>query len=98
MRMLLKLSMPVEKTNEAIKSGALQRTLESSMKALNVEAAYFFSDEHGRRSAIFVFDMKESWQLPATVEPLFHELGASVHLTPVMNGDDLQRGLKEIGR
>jgi hypothetical protein len=97
MRMLLKVSMPVEKSNEAIKSGALQRTLESSMKALKVEAAYFFPDESGRRSAIFIFDMKESWQLPATVEPLFQELGASVHLTPAMNGEDLQRGLKEVG-
>jgi hypothetical protein len=97
MRMLLKVSMSVEKSNEAIKSGALQRTLEGSMKALKPEAAYFFPDENGRRSAIFVFDMKESWQLPATVEPLFQELGAAVHLTPAMNGEDLQRGLKEAG-
>ena len=97
MRMLLKVSMPVEKSNQAVKSGALQRTLESAMKTLKPEAAYFFPDENGRRSAIMVFDMKESWQLPATVEPLFQELGASVHLTPAMNGEDLQRGLKEAG-
>ena len=97
MRMLLKVSMPVEKSNDAVKSGALQRTLESTMKALKPEAAYFFPDENGRRAAIMVFDMKESWQLPATVEPLFQELGASVHLTPAMNGEDLQRGLKEAG-
>jgi len=38
-----------------------------------------------------------SWQLPATVEPLFQNLGASVHVTPVMNGEDLQRGFKEAG-
>ena len=97
MRMLLKASMAVEKSNEAIKSGALQRTIESTMKALKPEAAYFFPDENGRRSALMIFDMKESWQLPATVEPLFRELGASVHLTPAMNADDLQRGLKEAG-
>lgn len=97
MRMLLKVSMSVEKSNEAIKSGALQRTLESSMKALKPEASYFFPDEYGRRSAIFIFEMKESWQLPATVEPLFQELDATVHLTPAMNADDLQRGLREVG-
>jgi hypothetical protein len=95
--MLLKVSMSMEKSNEAIKSGALQRTLESTMKALKPEAAYFFPDENGKRSALMVFNMKESWQLPATVESLFQELGASVHLTPAMNSDDLQRGLKEAG-
>lgn len=97
MRMLLKVSMPVDKGNEAAKSGALQRTIQSTIDALKPEAAYFFPDENGRRSAIMVFDMKESWQLPATLEPLFQELAASVHLTPVMNGEDLQRGFKEAG-
>ncbi len=44
-----------------------------------------------------VFDMTGSWQLPATVELLFQEVCASVHLTPVMNAEDLQRGFKEAG-
>jgi hypothetical protein len=97
MRMLLKVSMPVEKSNAAIKSGALQRTFQATTEALKPEAAYFFPDEHGQRAALFVFDMTGSWQLPKTVEPLFQELGAAVHLTPAMNGEDLQRGLKEAG-
>jgi hypothetical protein len=42
-----------------------------------------------------VFEMTGSWQLPPTVEPLFQALGAAVHLTPVMNAEDLQRGFKE---
>ena len=57
MRMLMKISMPVDKSNAAIKSGALQRTLQSTMEALKPEAAYFFPDENGNRSAIMVFDM-----------------------------------------
>ena len=97
MRTLLKISMAVEKSNQAIKSGTLQRTLQSTMDALKPEAAYFFPDENGRRSAIMIFDMKESWQLVKTVEPLFQELGAAIHLTPVMNGEDLQKGLKDAG-
>ena len=95
MRMLMKISMDVDKSNAAVKSGALQRTLQSTMEALKPEAAYFFPDENGNRSAIMVFDMTGSWQLPKTVEPLFQELGAAIHLTPAMNGEDLQRGLKE---
>ena len=96
MRTLLKVSMPVEKGNEAIKSGALRRTFQSVEEALKPEAAYFYP-ENGKRTALFVFDMEGSWQLPATVEPLFQSLEASVLVSPVMNGEDLERGLKEAG-
>ena len=41
--------------------------------------------------------MEGSWQLPPIVEPLFESLDASVFLTPVMNGEDLERGFKEAG-
>jgi hypothetical protein len=94
--MLLKIGMPVEKGNEAARTGALQRTLQSTMAALKPEAAYFYPED-GKRTAIMVFDMKGSSQLPATLEPLFQELGAAVHVTPVMNGEDLQQGFKEAG-
>lgn len=96
MRMLLKISMPVEQGNAAAKNGALQRTIQSTMEALKPEAAYFYPED-GKRTAIMVFDMKGSWQLPAMVEPLFQDLGASIHVTPVMSGEDLQRGFKEAG-
>jgi hypothetical protein len=94
--MLLKVSMPVEKANEAIKSGALQQTFQAAAEALKPEAAYFYPED-GKRTALYVFDMEGSWQLPATVEPMFQKLDASVLVTPVMNAEDLQRGLKEAG-
>jgi hypothetical protein len=96
MRMLLKASIPVETGNEAYKSAALQRTFQSAAEALKPEAMYFFPED-GKRTALFVFDMDGSWQLPAIAEPLFQELGASVLITPVMNAQDLERGLKEAG-
>ena len=96
MRMLLKISMSVEKANEAAKSGALKQSIESTMQALKPEAAYFYPED-GKRTAIMIFDMQGSWQLPAMVEPLFQQLGASIHVTPVMNGEDLQRGFTEAG-
>ncbi|MCC6222626.1 MAG: hypothetical protein IT201_03935 [Thermoleophilia bacterium] len=96
MRMLLKVQMPVERGNEAFKSGALQRTIESTVATLEPEAAYFYAED-GKRTALFIFEMEGSWELPPTVEPLFEYLDASVHVTPVMNGDDLQRGLGAAG-
>jgi hypothetical protein len=97
MRTMLKVSIPVEKGNEAIKSGALGQTFQATMDALKPEASYFFPDEDGSRAALFVFDMEGSWQLPPTVEPLFGNLNASVFLTPAMNPEDLARGLEEAG-
>jgi hypothetical protein len=96
MRMLLKASIPVEKGNEAYKSGALQRTFQSAAEALKPEAMYFFPED-GKRTGLLVFEMEGSWQLPAIVEPMFEALDASVHITPVMNGEDLERGMKEAG-
>lgn len=98
MRTLLKVSVPVEKGNEAATSGALPRTIQSLIETLKPEAAYFYPDpEAGTRTALLVFDMESSAQLPPTLEPLFQNLNASVRVTPVMNADDLQRGLAEAG-
>ena len=94
MRMLLKVSIPVERGSEAYKSGALGRTFQAAAEALEPEAMYFFPED-GRRTGLFVFEMEGSWQLPAIVEPMFQELGASVLVTPVMTGEDLERGMKE---
>ena len=94
MRMLVKASFPAEKGSEAYQSGAMQRTFQAAAEALKPEAMYFFP-ENGDRTAFLVFDMEGSWQLPAIVEPMFQELGASVLVTPVMTGEDLERGMKE---
>jgi len=91
--MLLKVSIPVEKGNEAFKSGVLQRTMQSAMEALKPEAAYFHPED-GKRTAIMVFDMEASSQLVPILEPLYTNLDAAIHITPVMNAEDLQRGFK----
>jgi hypothetical protein len=96
MRTLLRISIPVEKGNEAAKTGALPRTIQALMEKLNPEAAYFYTD-NGARAGLFVFDSDDSSELPPTLEPLFENLDAAVFLTPVMNAEDLQRGLARAG-
>jgi hypothetical protein len=54
MRMMLKFTLPVEKGNQAIKDGSLGKTLESIMKELKPEAAYFALMD-GKRSGIVFF-------------------------------------------
>ena len=37
--------------------------------------------------------MKDSSQMPSLAEEFFNSLGADVEFIPVMNGEELQRGL-----
>ncbi|GAA2299639.1 hypothetical protein GCM10010234_47930 [Streptomyces hawaiiensis] len=97
MRVLLKASMDTEKANEAIRNGTLGKVIQESMEQIKPEAAYFTSD-HGKRTAYVVFDMQDSWQMPVISEPYFMQLGAEITYTPVMNMEDVQKGLSQLGR
>ena len=89
MRMLLRVSIPVESGNAAAKAGTLGSTVEKILADLKPEAAYFFSDDNGNRSGSIVFDMKDSSQIPAVAEPWFLAFNAKVSFRPVMNPQDL---------
>jgi hypothetical protein len=91
-RMMLKILIPTETGNHAIKDGSLHKIFETTMSKIKPEAAYFVA-EHGQRCAMMVFDMNDASDIPVIVEPLFAGLNASVQLVPVMNADDLQKGL-----
>jgi hypothetical protein len=97
MRVLLKASMDTEKANEYIRNGTMGKLLQESLEQMRPEAAYFTSD-HGKRTAFLVFDMQDSSQMPVIAEPFFLQLGAEVTFMPVMNVDDVQRGLSQLGR
>jgi hypothetical protein len=55
--------------------------------------AMHFTTFDGKRTAFVVFDLPDSSALPIFTEPFFMELNAEVQVAPVMNGDDLQKGL-----
>ncbi|MFD9393823.1 hypothetical protein ACFWBB_24745 [Streptomyces sp. NPDC060000] len=97
MRVLLKACMDTEKANEAIRSGTLAKLIQESMEQIKPEAAYFTTD-HGKRTAYVFFDMQDSAQMPVLSEPFFLNLGAEISYTPVMNMEDVQRGLSQLGR
>jgi hypothetical protein len=97
MRMMLKFTLPVEKGNQAIKDGSLGKTLESIMKKLKPEAAYF-APMDGKRSGMIFFDLAEPSQIAEVVEPLFLNLNAATEIVPVMNGDDLRKGLAKAAK
>src|SRR5262245_12126688 len=91
MRMLLRVSIPVEAGNAAAKAGTLGSTVERILADLKPEAAYFFADDNGNRSASIVFDMKDTSEIPAVAEPWFLAFNAKVSFRPVMNPQDLAK-------
>lgn len=93
MRTLLKVTMDVSASNKAIKDGTMPKLLESTMGKLKPEASYFFPS-NGKRCCMMIFDLKDSSDMPAVVEPFFLEMNAEVEITPVMNAGDLQKGLE----
>lgn len=97
MRMLLKVSIPVAKGNQAIQDGTQARVMENMMSTIKPEAAYFFAD-NGRRGGFMVFDMTDPSQIPVIAEPLFQELEAELEFYPVMNQEDLMKGLTEVAQ
>jgi len=95
MRTLMKISVPVEQGNTSLQEGRLPVVLEQTLGRLTPEAAYFFADQ-GRRSALIVFDLKDPSEIPVITEPLFMGFNAAVELIPVMNQEELRRGLASL--
>jgi len=96
MRMMMKVSIPIESASAAVRDGTAQRIVRASFETLRPEAAYFYPAEDGR-TILFFIDVKDSSDMPAIGEPFFNGLGARVTFTPVMNAQDFQAGLAKAG-
>jgi hypothetical protein len=96
MRTLMKLKIDTEAGSRAIQEGSIGPLMQETLGALQPEAAYF-GPEDGIRTAFIVFDLKDPSQLPPITEPLFRQLKATVEMFPVMNQEDLQKGLQQLG-
>ncbi len=95
MRMLIKVSMPVEAGNVAARNGF--QDLESILHELKPEAAYFYADK-GQRTALLIVDLPEASRIPAIAEPFFLAFNATVEFHPVMVREDLRKAGPDIER
>ncbi len=95
MRTLLRITPDPSLGNKAVSNGSLPQIIQATMNRLQPEAAYF-QTVNGERSCFMVFDLKDPSEIPVIAEPLFQQLGARVEFSPVMNAEDLQKGLQAI--
>jgi hypothetical protein len=92
MRMMMKVSIPVEAGNKGVVEGLLPKTVMAFVDQMKPEAAYFGLD-NGRRTAFFVFDMTDNAMIPTAAEPFFMNLNASIECQPIMNLEDMRSGI-----
>ena len=94
MRFLIRTRIPTEAGNKMVQDPNFMKNLEEYMNKVKPEAAYFMPIE-GHRSAAFVVNMESNDEIPAVVEPLFQWMGANVDVIPVMNFEDLKKGISQ---
>jgi hypothetical protein len=89
---MMKVTIPVEPGNAAIKNGTLAQIVGGVLEQVNAEAAYFGATD-GVRSGYIVFDLKSPADIPSIAEPLFLGLNAGVEFMPVMDVADMKAGV-----
>jgi hypothetical protein len=95
MRMMLRMTLPVETGNQAFKDGSLGKTIDALMSKIKPEAAYF-APMDGKRCAMMFFDLADPSQIVEIAEPLFANLNAAIEFMPVMSAEDLRKGFAKV--
>lgn len=92
MRMMMRVSIPVEAGNRSIADGELPKVMASFVERHKPEASYFVADR-GKRTAMFFFDLDSPSDIPLVAESFFMKLNADIEVTPAMNLADMKSGL-----
>ncbi len=95
MRVMLKVSFPVESGNAAAQSGTLGSTIQRILADLKPEAVYF-TEDNGERTGLIFFDMTDSSQLPAIADPWFLAFNARLTVRPAMTPQDFAQAAPAI--
>ena len=91
MRVLIRTIFPNEAGTKAVRDPNFLKNIQAFIDNYKAEAAYF-TPSNGDRSANFIIDMPSSDMMATIAEPFF-EMGARVEMQPIMNFEDLRKGL-----
>ena len=77
MRMLLKVKIPHEEFNQAVRDGSIGSKIRRILEDIKPEAVYF-TEPHGQRGAILSIDVADPSKAPSFAEPWFLAFNADV--------------------
>jgi len=97
MRMLLKWELGLAAANDAIRSGEDGRA-EPVTHGADPTSGCLFRHRGWHTHRLIFFNLDDPALIPVIAEPLFQELQSKVEFIPVMNADDLQRGLANMAK
>ena len=98
MKMILRITMPIEPFNSMIKKGTIGKTIEKIMADLKPEVVYFTLD-NGERSALMIVNINKPNDYVKYAEPFFLEFNASIKYDIAMSPEELaSSGLETIGK
>ena len=95
MRMMVTFSFPTDSGNDFVRSGKVGEAFKNLMADIKPEAAYMYP-VNGMRGGHAIINMTDSSEVASVAERFWFALKAHVTLTPVMNPEDLQKGLSDI--
>ena len=98
MRMLLKVTLPHNTFNAAVRDGSAGPKLNRILEELKPQAVYF-TEFGGKRTAVVIVEVSDPAKIPVYAEPWFLTFDADVEFHPVMTADDLAKaGLDALGK
>jgi hypothetical protein len=90
-RVLFKITFPVERFNELARKGAAGQKLGAILEATKPEAVYFTGAQSGR-GAVAVYDLADGSQVPAVAEPWFLTFDAHIEYSVAISGEEMAKG------
>ena len=98
MRMLLRVTMPVEPFNTAVRNGTAAAIMKRILDEIKPEAAYFTAND-GQRSGTLIVHLENASDIPRLVEPWMLNFNAQIEIQPAMTSEDLGRAdLDSLGK
>ena len=97
MRFMIEFSVPTQHGNEVVRSGKIDKIFKKLGEEFKPEAMYFYPADGLRAGCIFL--KSDNPAICAAVgERLWFGLQAQVKVTPVMNGEELGKGLSDLAK